>query len=88
MLIEQGDDTAEKVMRTYENRLARAIATVVNFFDPDVLVLGGGMSNISRIYQNLPVLIVDWVFGNEFTTPIRPAKHGDSSGVRGAAWLW
>ena len=87
-LIEQGDDTAEKVMRTYENRLARAIATVVNFFDPDVLVLGGGMSNISRIYQNLPVQIVDWVFGNEFTTPIRPAKHGDSSGVRGAAWLW
>ncbi|GIT09482.1 MAG: hypothetical protein CM1200mP30_31120 [Pseudomonadota bacterium] len=45
------------------------------------------MSNISRIYQNLPALIVDWVFGNEFTTPIRPAKHGDSSGVRGAAWL-
>ena len=88
MLIEQGDDTAEKVMRTYENRLARAIATVVNFLDPDVLVLGGGMSNISRIYQNLPVQIVDWVFGNEFTTPIRPAKHGDSSGVRGAAWLW
>ena len=88
MLIEQGDDTAEKVMRTYENRLARAIATVANFLDPDVLVLGGGMSNISRIYQNLPVLIGDWVFGNEFTTPIRPAKHGDSSGVRGAAWLW
>jgi len=87
-LLEQGDDTAEKVMRTYENRLARGIATLANFLDPDVLVLGGGMSNISRIYQNLPTLIVDWVFGNEFTTPIRPAKHGDSSGVRGAAWLW
>ena len=87
-LLEQGDDTAEKVMRTYENRLARGIATLTNFLDPDVLVLGGGMSNISRIYQNLPALIVDWVFGNEFTTPIRPARHGDSSGVRGAAWLW
>ena len=87
-MLKQGDDTAEKVMRTYENRLARGIATLTNFLDPDVLVLGGGMSNISRIYQNLPDLIVDWVFGNEFTTPIRPAKHGDSSGVRGAAWLW
>ena len=87
-LLEQGERTAEKVMRTYENRLARGIATLTNFLDPDVLVLGGGMSNISRIYQNLPALIVDWVFGHEFTTPIRPARHGDSSGVRGAAWLW
>ena len=75
-------------MRIYENRLARGIATLANFLDPDVLVLGGGMSNINRIYQNLPVLIVDWVFGNEFKTPILPAKHGDSGGVRGAAWLW
>ena len=87
-LLEKGDDTAEKVMRTYENRLARGIATLANFLDPDIFVLGGGMSNISRIYQNLPALVVDWIFGNEFTTPIRPAKHGDSSGVRGAAWLW
>ena len=87
-LLEKGDDTAEKVMRTYENRLARGIATLANFLDPDVFVLGGGMSNISRIYQNLPELVVDWIFGNEFTTPIRPAKHGDSSGGRGAAWLW
>jgi len=86
--IEQGNDNAEKVLRTYENRLARGIATIANFLDPDVLVLGGGMSNVTRIYQNLPALIVDWVFGNEFNTPIRPAKHGDSSGVRGAAWLW
>ena len=87
-LLETGDDTAEKVMRTYENRLARGIAALANFLDPDVFVLGGGMSNISRIYQNLPALVVEWIFGNEFTTPIRPAKHGDSSGVRGAAWLW
>ena len=87
-LLEKGDDTAEKVMQTYENRLARGIATLANFLDPDIFVLGGGMSNISRIYQNIPALVVDWIFGNEFTTPIRPAKHGDSSGVRGAAWLW
>ncbi len=87
-LLEKGDDTAEKVMRTYEHRLARGIATLSNFLAPDVFVLGGGMSHISRIYQKLPALVVDWIFGNEFTTPIRPAKHGDSSGVRGAAWLW
>ena len=87
-ILEQGDDAAERVMEIYENRLARAIATAVNFLDPDVLVLGGGMSNISRIYKTVPGLVQKWTFGGEFTTPIRPAKHGDSSGVRGAAWLW
>ena len=87
-ILEKGDDDAERVMEIYENRLARAIATAVNFLDPDVLVLGGGMSNISRIYKTVPGLVQKWTFGGEFTTPIRPAKHGDSSGVRGAAWLW
>jgi fructokinase len=87
-LLEQNDVDAEKVAQIYENRLARAIATAVNIMDPDVLVLGGGMSNLSRIYKNLPALVQKWTFGGEFTTPIRPAKHGDSSGVRGAAWLW
>ena len=87
-ILEQGDDAAERVMEIYENRLARAIATAVNFLDPDVLVLGGGMSNISRIYKTVPGLVQKLTFGGEFTTPIRPAKHGDSSGVRGAAWLW
>jgi fructokinase len=87
-LLEQNDTDAEKVTQIYENRLARAIATAVNIMDPDVLVLGGGMSNLSRIYKNLPALVQKWTFGGEFTTPIRPAKHGDSSGVRGAAWLW
>ena len=87
-LLEQDDADAEKVMQIYENRLARAIATAVNIIDPDVLVLGGGMSNLSRIYKNVPELVQKWIFGGEFTTPIRPAKHGDSSGVRGAAWLW
>ena len=87
-LIEQEDVVAERVMRIYENRLARAIATAVNIIDPDVLVLGGGMSNISRIYKTIPELVQKWIFGGEFSTPVRPAKHGDSSGVRGAAWLW
>ena len=87
-LLEQNDVDAEKVALIYENRLARAIATAVNIMDPDVLVLGGGMSNLARIYKNLPALVQKWTFGGEFTTPIRPAKHGDSSGVRGAAWLW
>ena len=87
-LLEQNDADAEKVTQIYENRLARAIATAVNIIDPDVLVLGGGMSNLARLYKNLPALVQKWTFGGEFTTPIRPAKHGDSSGVRGAAWLW
>ena len=87
-LLEQNDTDAVKVAQIYENRLARAIATAVNIIDPDVLVLGGGMSNLARLYKNLPTLVQKWTFGGEFTTPIRPAKHGDSSGVRGAAWLW
>ena len=61
---------------------------VANLLDPDIFVLGGGMSNIERLYQTLPKMIPDWTFGKEFSTPIAPAKHGDSSGVRGAAWLW
>ena len=87
-LLELNDADAEKVMLIYEDRLARAIATAVNIMDPDVLVLGGGMSNIARIYKNVPALVPKWTFGGEFATPIRPAKYGDSSGVRGAAWLW
>jgi len=87
-LLKAEDPEAEKVMQTYENRLARAIATAVNIIDPEVLVLGGGMSNISRIYETVPNLVQKWTFGKEFLTPIKQAMHGDSSGVRGAAWLW
>ena len=61
---------------------------VANLLDPDIFVLGGGMSNIERLYQTLPNMIPEWTFGKEFSTPITPAKHGDSSGERGAAWLW
>ncbi|PHM28196.1 fructokinase [Xenorhabdus budapestensis] len=86
--VAQGDKIAELAIQRYEKRLARALAQVVNLLDPDVIVLGGGMSNVDRLYQTLPGLVSEWVFGGECATPIRKALHGDSSGVRGAAWLW
>lgn len=72
----------------YADRLARGLAVVVDMLDPDVIVLGGGMSNIARLYEVLPGLIAPNVFSDVFTTPVVAAAHGDSSGVRGAAWLW
>lgn len=72
----------------YADRLARGLAVIVDILDPDVIVLGGGMSNIGRLYETLPAAIAPHVFSDVFTTPIRKALHGDSSGVRGAAWLW
>ncbi|CDL86832.1 fructokinase [Xenorhabdus cabanillasii] len=86
--VAQGDKIAELAIQRYERRLAQALAQVVNLLDPDVIVLGGGMSNVDRLYQTLPGLVSKWVFGGECATPIRKALHGDSSGVRGAAWLW
>ncbi len=84
----QQDAVAELAMSRYELRLAKSLAHVVNILDPDVIVLGGGMSNVERLYQTVPQLIKKWVFGGECETPVLQAKHGDSSGVRGAAWLW
>ncbi len=78
----------QKCIARYEDRLARALASVVNMVDPDVIVLGGGMSNVERLYTNVPVLMRQWVMGGECATPIVKAKYGDSSGVRGAARLW
>lgn len=86
--LEQQDPVAELAMSRYEMRLAKSLAHVVNILDPDMIVLGGGMSNVERLYQTVPQLVKNWVFGGEFATPIRCAVHGDSSGVRGAAWLW
>jgi fructokinase len=83
-----GDAEAEAAMRRYEDRLARGLAHVINILDPDVIVLGGGMSRIDRLYPALNAQLPAYVFGKEFATPIRPALHGDSSGIRGAAWLW
>ena len=79
---------AEQALSRYERRLAKSLAHVVNILDPDVIVLGGGMSNVDRLYQNVPTLMKQFVFGGECETPLRKALHGDSSGVRGAAWLW
>ena len=87
-LWEQGDPAATANMERFESRLARALASIVNVLDPDVIVIGGGVSRIERIYRDLPPLIQPWVFGGDFDTPILPAVFGDSSGVRGAAWLW
>ncbi|WP_333872640.1 fructokinase [Kosakonia cowanii] len=87
-LVNEQDAVAELALSRYEMRLAKSLAHVVNILDPDVIVLGGGMSNVDRLYQTVPGLMQKWVFGGECETPIRKALHGDSSGVRGAAWLW
>lgn len=87
-LVNAQDALAEQALSRYERRLAKSLAHVVNILDPDVIVLGGGMSNVDRLYQNVPTLIKQFVFGGECETPLRKALHGDSSGVRGAARLW
>jgi predicted NBD/HSP70 family sugar kinase len=75
-------------MDRYELRLARSLSGVINVLDPDVIVLGGGLSNVRRLYANLPVRCKEFVFSDDIRTKIVPPVHGDSSGVRGAAWLW
>lgn len=85
---EAGEAPAVAALQRYLDRLARGLAHVIDILDPDVIVLGGGMSNVAALYQRVPELLPRYVFGAEADTPIRPARHGDSSGVRGAAWLW
>ena len=80
-------DAQESVSR-YERRLARGLASVINVFDPDAIVLGGGMSNIARLYERVPQLWTEFIFSDAVVTRLVRAVHGDSSGVRGAAWLW
>jgi len=82
-----GDIKAKRSFDRYINRLARALASVMNVLDPDCIVLGGGMSNIDEIYQALPIEIIRYTFTKPIATPVLKAMHGDSSGVRGAAWL-
>jgi fructokinase len=84
---EVGDKACVLSMQHYENRLARSLAHVINILDPDVIVLGGGMSNIERLYSNVPKLWTRWVFSDRVDTRLVKNKFGDSSGVRGAAWL-
>jgi fructokinase len=75
-------------MDRYEERLARSLAGVINILDPDVIVLGGGISRVERLYTNVPVRWRPYVFSDQVATKLAPPVHGDSSGVRGAAWLW
>ena len=88
----QGDALAEASLQRYEHRLARALAQVVNLLDPDVIVLGGGLSGLDRLLLNVPRVWGDFVFSGGVKEPVRTrlvrSLHGDSSGVRGAAWLW
>jgi fructokinase len=83
-----GDAAAEATLARYEDRMARALAAVINILDPDVIVLGGGMSNLRRLYESVPRLWTSYAFSDRVDTALRAPVHGDSSGVRGAAWLW
>jgi fructokinase len=87
-LADREEPGALQTLARYENRLARALASVINLLDPDVIVLGGGLSRFGRFYQNLPALWSRWTFSDRVDTRLVAPKHGDSSGVRGAAWLW
>ena len=83
-----GDAACEATLQRYEARLARALAGVINLLDPDVIVLGGGLSNLARLYAHVPRHWAAHVFSDQVDTRLLAATHGDSSGVRGAAWLW
>ena len=83
-----GDAAAAAALARHADRLARGLAQVINLLDPDAIVLGGGLSNMDHLYQELPALLGRHVFSDISTTPVLRATHGDSSGVRGAAWLW
>ena len=87
-LANNGDEAAESCLQRYEDRMARSLAHVINVLDPDVIVLGGGMGNIDRLYTNVPRLWGQYVFSDRVDTELLAPKYGDSSGVRGAAWLW
>jgi len=85
---EAGDTLASECLNVYQDRLARSLASIINVLDPDVIVLGGGLSNLTCLYSALPALLNSYTFSADAGTPIVRAMHGDSSGVRGAAWLW
>ena len=83
----QNDAASKASLQRYEHRLAKSLASIINVLDPDIIVLGGGMSNIQSLYHNVPKLWGGYVFSGEVKTKLVPPEHGDSSGVRGAAWL-
>jgi fructokinase len=84
----RGDGRAAATMERYFDRFARSLAGVINILDPDIVVLGGGLSNIEALYAEIPPRLAAYVFSDACTTPVVKNRHGDSSGVRGAAWLW
>ncbi len=83
-----GDRACAGTLDRYLDRMARGLASVINLLDPEVIVLGGGMSNLTALYDEVPRRWGDWVFSDRVDTALRPPAHGDSGGVRGAAWLW
>lgn len=87
-LLAADDPAAAAALHTHADRLARGLAVVMNILDPDVIVLGGGLSNMDDLYVEVPALMARYVFSDVTITPVLPPVHGDSSGVRGAAWLW
>jgi fructokinase len=87
-LAQGGDAAARATLERHADRLARSLATIVNTIDPDVIVLGGGLSNLEHLYREVPARWGRYAFTDQITTRLVPPKHGDSSGVRGAAWLW
>ena len=87
-IVAMQDAESQAALARYKHRLARALAGVINVLDPDVIVLGGGMSKTLQLYRDIPKLWEDWVFSDTIKTKLLPARYGDTSGVRGAAWLW
>lgn len=83
-----GEGAAQETLVRYDLRMARALASIINVLDPDVIVLGGGLSNLAHLYEAVPRLWSAWVFSDRVDTRLVPPRHGGSSGVRGAAWLW
>jgi fructokinase len=88
VMAKNGAPDAIKAMENYYDRLARALSAVINLIDPDAIVIGGGLSDIDTIYEEVPPRLAEYVFSDICTTPVLKNRHGDSSGVRGAAWLW
>ena len=87
-LVDRTDPQARNALAQHTDRLARGLAVIMNILDPDVIVLGGGLSNMDHLYTNLPTQMARYVFSDVTATPVLRNHHGDSSGVRGAAWLW
>lgn len=84
----EGDQKAKEALARYVDRMARGLAVVINSVDPDMIVLGGGMSNVDALYEDVPQAWKKYIFSDTIDTKLAPPRHGDSSGVRGAAWLW